>query len=61
MVPAEANAARSRAKWVAYTGPLRWLINRIQDFHRCVQDWNLTEFEDALDSLEDCPELFTTV
>eukprot|EP00959_Pyramimonas_sp_CCMP1952_P252681 5279185-Pyramimonas_sp.AAC.1 len=60
MVPAEAKAARGRAKLVAYTGPLRWLCNRVQDFRRCIQDWNLLEFQGALDSLGDCPELFST-
>eukprot|EP00959_Pyramimonas_sp_CCMP1952_P258396 5401162-Pyramimonas_sp.AAC.1 len=45
-VPAGAKAARSRAKGVAYAGPLRWLCNRVQEFRRCIQDWDLLEFQE---------------
>eukprot|EP00959_Pyramimonas_sp_CCMP1952_P424349 8888229-Pyramimonas_sp.AAC.1 len=60
MVSASAKCTQGRKCWTAYSRPLRWLQNRLQDFRRSIQDNDLQEFRDTLDSLDDSPELFSS-
>ena len=60
MVSASAKCSKGRKCWTAYSRPLRWLPNRLQDFRRSIQDGDLQEFRDILDSLEYSPDIFST-